>query len=296
MPTTSAGRTPDTSSPPASGASSTRLVVGKVHAPADAPPCLATVEDTVAAEACLEIEVDGVVRGSTMRTPGPAEDDLDLALGFCFSEGLIRRPQDIRQCSVVCQEEHFARCHITLTAGARDSLRLRQAPRREDTLRPHGMPVGGPPCCILLPDTMTRFAPETLFAAKVQMELRQGLFKTTGATHCSALFDLDGDILAFAEDIGRHNALDKALGMALRHDTLRHARGAVMSSRLSYELVRKAAMAGLPVLAGISMASSMASSMAVHLARRWGLTLVGGLRPPRMNVYSHPARIDLPQG
>ncbi|WP_460031162.1 formate dehydrogenase accessory sulfurtransferase FdhD [Megalodesulfovibrio paquesii] len=273
-----------------------QLPVGKVYAPANQHrPEFVILEDMVAAEACLEIEVDGVLRGSTMRTPGRQETDLDLVLGFCFSEGLIRRRQDVIAYAFQEQDEFFTRCRVELTHGARDSLLLRQAPRREDSLRPLGLAVGSPPCCILMPGPpvpATRFAPETLFTAKANMELRQGLFKATGATHCSALFDQDGDILAFAEDIGRHNALDKAIGMALRQETLRHARGVVMSSRLSYELVRKTAMAGLPMLAGISNASSMA----VHLARRWGLTLVGRLRPPRMNIYAHPGRIELPEG
>lgn len=255
------------------------LLVGKYHAVA---PRLDDSPDEVAVERFLEIVVDGEIRGGTMHSPGELSA---LVTGFCFCEGIVRVPEDMAAMAFETLDEHSARCRVSLTPSARRSLRRRAAAPRESAVHP--IPPGPSPHCLAVPHPEFRLTPDTLFAAMAGMEARQQLFRITGATHCAALFDAGGEILTLAEDLGRHNALDKAIGMALRGRVLDRARGAVMSSRLSCELVRKAAMAGLPVLAGVSMASTLA----VQLSRRWGLTLVGRLRPPRMNVYACPHRL-----
>jgi FdhD protein len=115
----------------------------------------------------------------------------------------------------------------------------------------------------------------------------QRVFRETGGTHGAALYDRLGLRLAFAEDIGRHNALDKAVGAAMRTGDLSRARVALVSSRLSFEMVQKAAAAGIEILAGISAATSLG----VQLAARQGMTLVGFLRGDRLNVYTHAERL-----
>ena len=119
------------------------------------------------------------------------------------------------------------------------------------------------------------------------MESRQPVFYATGGTHAAGLFDGEGRLLALSEDVGRHNALDKAIGRVLFEEKEGKAKAAVLSSRLSYEMVQKAARLGVEIIAG----ASAPTSLAIELAQQLDMTLIGFLRPGAANIYTVPERI-----
>jgi FdhD protein len=132
-----------------------------------------------------------------------------------------------------------------------------------------------------------RLQAERIFTFMQRMESAQAVFQRTGATHSAAIFEKSGNLLGPAEDIGRHNALDKVIGMALQNGTLRRAAVATMTSRLSCELVNKAAAAGFTFLCGISVATNLA----VELAEKHDIILVVRVLGGRMNICTHRERI-----
>ncbi|MFF0545951.1 formate dehydrogenase accessory sulfurtransferase FdhD [Nocardia thailandica] len=246
--------------------------------------------DTLAVEEPLELRLDGRSLMVTMRTPG---SDIDLAHGLLFGEGLIDTAEDIvsaRYCSGTDAEGRN-------TYNVLD-IRLR---------RPVAIPersflaTGACGLCgktaIEEVRTRRRFTldaerptVDAALLAGLPERLRAGqkVFDATGGLHAAGLFTADGTALVVAEDIGRHNAVDKVVGWALRHDLL-PARDLllVVSSRASFELVQKAVMAGIGFLAAVSAPSSLA----VDLAADADLTLVGFLRGDTMNVYSGAHRL-----
>jgi len=220
------------------------------------------VDDTLAQEHCLVITHQGRECARTMCTPG---QDRQLVLGRLFGDGLLHTARALGEVRFSIPGKGMLLADVELVpapgvaAGAR--------PRRDLSLEA-----------------------DQVFGLMQQMESAQAVFQRTGATHSAALFDTRGRLLALAEDIGRHNALDKVIGAALQQDTLHRACTATMSSRLSCELVQKAAVAGLTFLCGISVATSLA----VDMAAEHGITLVGRVRGNRMNVYTHRQRILWP--
>ncbi|PXY27496.1 formate dehydrogenase accessory sulfurtransferase FdhD [Prauserella muralis] len=250
--------------------------------------------DALAAEEPLELRVSGKPLAVTMRTPG---HDVELAHGFLLSEGVIGSPADIasaRYCDSVDDqgrntynvldlalaegvpepdtgvERNF---YTTSSCGvcgkaALDAVKLRT---RFD---PSGSPLS--------------VTPHTLAGLPDALREQQRVFATTGGLHAAGLFTADGSLLAVREDVGRHNAVDKVLGWALLQDRLPlHDCGLLVSGRASFELVQKAAMAGIPLLAAVSAPSSLA----VELAEENGMTLVGFLRGESMNLYTGDKRI-----
>ncbi|RIH86479.1 Sulfurtransferase FdhD [Calidithermus roseus] len=228
----------------------------------------------------------------TLRTPG---QDFELAAGFLFAEGVIggrdviRRiayctdPGEAQQYNIVNVElrgeslpdlerleRHFyttSACGVCGKAGL-EQLRLRGQRPLADA---------------------SRIRAEVLPQLPQKLRRAQGLFERTGGLHAAALFDLEGNLLALREDVGRHNALDKLIGWALLEGKLPLEEKVVLvSGRASYELCQKALAAGVPILAAISAPSSLA----VELARQFNLTLVGFLRES-FNIYSAPERILL---
>jgi FdhD protein len=145
--------------------------------------------------------------------------------------------------------------------------------------------------CWSVADDPVTVAPDVLYSLPESLRTQQKLFSSTGGLHGAGLFDADGKILAAREDVGRHNAVDKVIGWALREGRL-PLRGTLLavSGRASFELVQKAAAAGIPVLAAVSAPSSLA----VDLAENSGVTLAGFVRGQRANVYTRPDRIALP--
>jgi FdhD protein len=252
-------------------------------------------EDHVATEEPLEIRLVHKGRTSTvavtMRTPGA---DAELALGFLFGEGVIGQRQEVIRaapcagpdpgCANVLEvqladevaapelaglDRHFfanSSCGVCGKAGL-DALRLRVA----------GELPPGPVVPI-----------EVLATLPGRLREAQGLFAATGGLHAAALFDAAGRLLAVREDVGRHNALDKLVGWALLEGLLPlHGQLALVSGRSSYEILQKCLAAGVPILCAVSAPSSLA----VELADRFGITLIGFLRGDRFNVYSGAERI-----
>jgi FdhD protein len=250
--------------------------------------------DTLVAEEPLEIRLNGRPLAVTMRTPG---DDFALATGFLVSEGVLAAADEVASvvyCAGATADggNTYNVVDVTLAPGVplpafalernvytssscglcgkasldavRTAARLPMAPAGEPRLTPHLLAA--------LPD---------------RLRAAQAVFDRTGGLHAAALFDGDGELLDVREDVGRHNAVDKLVGRALRQGELPLAgRILMVSGRASFELAQKAVMAGIPVLAAVSAPSSLAVDLAVES----GLTLVGFLRGISMNVYAGEER------
>ncbi|AWW36877.1 formate dehydrogenase accessory sulfurtransferase FdhD [Streptomyces cadmiisoli] len=251
--------------------------------------------DTLAAEEPMEIRVGGRPLTVTMRTPG---DDFDLAAGFLVGEGVVHAAHEVtavRYCAgatadggntynvvdvalapgVAAPDASLERNFYTTSAcglcgkASLDAVRTTAA-----------WSVAGDPL---------RVGPELLSALPDRLRAAQKVFDSTGGLHAAGLFSGDGELLCLREDVGRHNAVDKVVGHALRSGLV-PLRGTVLmvSGRASFELVQKAVMAGIPLLAAVSAPSSLA----VDLAAESGLTLVGFLRGTSMNVYTGTERLS----
>jgi FdhD protein len=229
----------------------------------------------------------------TMRTPGA---DFDLAAGFLFAEGLIDHPGQvaaIRYCVNAPRDgaQQFNTVNVYLAPGTSFDPALLQ--RNFYVTSSCGVcgkasieAVQALACTPILDDL--EVGAEALLALPDRLRLRQAIFERTGGLHAAALFTPEGELLLVREDVGRHNALDKLIGSCfLTGEIPLRGRMALVSGRLSFELVQKAARAGIPVLAGVSAPSSLA----VELAESMGMTLIGFLRESRFNVYSGRERV-----
>lgn len=255
--------------------------------------------DDLATEEPLEIRVAGPTgAGSqrlaiTMRTPGA---DFELAAGFLHGEGILGGPaelQSIRYCvdDDLDPEQHYNVVTVDLLGGLpRDLPELQRhftvtsacgvcGSASLEALHSRGCsPVAGD----------LQVAPDVITALPDRLRAAQGVFRTTGGLHAAGLFNASGALLAVKEDVGRHNALDKLIGWALLGGRLPLTDHIVMvSGRTSYEIVQKCVAAGVPILCAVSAPSSLA----VSLAREFGVTLVGFLRGSRFNVYAGWDRI-----
>ncbi len=233
--------------------------------------------DQVAIEEPLEIRVDGAPLAVTMRTPG---HDEELALGFLYGEGLI---DGVREAGLTAD---LALNTIEVTGP----LIRDPGARRFYTTSSCGVCGKG-----ALEEVAVASAPlaagpvlERALAADLPARLEQPAFERTGGLHATGLFGADGELRFSREDVGRHNAMDKVVGRALRQGLLPLAEHVLcVSGRLSFELVQKAAVAGAPVLIGVGAPSSLA----IELAEDRGLTLCGFARRGKINVYTRPERI-----
>lgn len=261
---------------------------------------LTVQKDVLATEEPLEIRLRDA-GGSrplavTMRTPG---QDFELAAGFLFAEGVIASRLDIAQLSYCVGDDACSgeqqynaitvdlRPHVTVdpalfdrafavssACGVCGKASLDQIERRGIAPIPNGFSV----------------AHQTLYGLPDALRAAQGLFAITGGLHAAGLFDREGGLLALREDVGRHNAVDKLIGWALLNDKLPLSERVVLvSGRSSFEIVQKVIAAGAPVLCSVSAPSSLA----VDLAARFGLTLIGFLRGDRFNIYHGAQRIEL---
>ena len=257
--------------------------------------------DVVAGEEPMQIRLRAGDRvaplATTMRTPG---HDFELAAGFLLSEGLIRTRDDVRRiryCLDVRPEERYNVVDVELTDPTLPDLhRLERYVTTSSACGVCGkahldaiaLPAHDPPPDAASdPDPLPPFDPEQLLAMTASLRRKQRLFGTTGGLHAAGLFGRDGTAQVVREDVGRHNALDKAVGaLALEG---RDARDAVVcvSGRASYELLQKTVTAGARTFVAISAPSSLA----IDVARRFDVTLVGFARPGRMNVYAGAHRI-----
>lgn len=239
--------------------------------------------DLLAAEEPLEIRVDGAPLTVTMRTPG---DDIDLAAGFLFTEGLLPGLDEVHEIRM-CDQNVAA---VTLKPG-----RALAGPGR-NFLTTSACGVCGKDSieAIRLRSSFdvaadpVRVSPALLAALPGRLREAQRVFSSTGGLHAAGLFRPDGTLLVLREDVGRHNAVDKVAGWALRAGLLPLAGHVLLvSGRASFELAQKAIMIGVPVLAAVSAPSSLAASLAADS----GLTLAGFLRGGTMNVYAGEHRI-----
>ncbi len=238
------------------------------------------IDDQVAVEAPLGFVVNGRYLTTTLRSPG---DDRVLAFGYAFSAGLIQTPDDVQ--SMEFTDNNRGRT-VALT------LRKPLAENPFGEPRPSSQPdviadIVQRSCKV---KRLLRLNPELLDQCRNQMEDRQRLFTPTGSTHAAALFDESGRLLALGEDVGRHNAFDKAIGQALLDKTLSRAAIGFLSSRAGFEMVAKGVAINLSVLA----CTSGPTGLAIELAEAAGLTLVAFVRPGGMTVFSGAARLAIP--
>jgi FdhD protein len=240
-------------------------------------------DDRLVVEAPLELRLGGVPLAVLMRTPG---NEIDLAYGFALTEGMVSGPEELEDVRTL---EGGDRLELILAAGVHiDPEQFRRntyttsscgvcGKASIDAVRIAARPLPAGPQ--LSPTFLTRL-PERLAAA-------QPTFAATGGLHGAALFDAHATLLEAAEDIGRHNAVDKVIGAAIR---TRWPLGEVIlmvSGRVSFEITQKAGVAGIPIVAGVSAASSLA----VDLAEELGMTVVGFVRGTELVAYTDPGRI-----
>ena len=259
----------------------------------------------VVEEDALPLEVEGIGHYTLMWTPtatnttaqgftvedgllgeGEQPEGLALAMGFALTEGLIENLQDIKSLSVCADNPKVVKIQL------RDPQRATVT--RKDV-------VINSSCCICGPREILednalglstvadslRISPEVFAPLMAQMGEGQEIFRHTGGSHAAAIFDHSGEVLAVAEDLGRHNAMDKAIGMVLLQRADLSNCGVVLSSRLSLEMVLKAVRSGLQIM----LAVSAPTSLAIEVADKFGVTLCGFVRDKRATVYTHPRRV-----
>jgi FdhD protein len=281
------------------------------------------VTDALAVEEPLEIRVDGEPVAVTMRTPG---QDAELALGFLFAEGIIASAHDVgsvAHCGRPGEESYGNVVDVRSAGGAPiDVERVLESRRWSLTSSACGV-CGRRSIQALLERcgpvaVKTRLATSTLLLCIERLAAAQPIFARTGGLHAAGIFTASGDLLASAEDVGRHNAVDKAVGALLRESLIGDALAATpsrprglpsseartkgvqaaasarrgpavlaVSGRASFEIVQKATAAGVPFVASVSAPSTLA----VDLAQRAGIALLGFVRAGRHNVYSNGWRL-----
>jgi len=277
--TTQIGNTPDDA--PVMRSEIQKLANGK-------PPAIQG--DWVAVEAPLEVWMGGKPSTVLMRTPG---QDEELVRGFLFGEGIVTSMNDIvsigRPQSAE-QEVGGSVIVVELAASARPPAEERMfysnsscgvcGKQTIDSIEVRGTVV----------EAGLAVERSVLSSLPDQLRNAQSTFSKTGGVHASGLFTPRGELVALREDVGRHNALDKIVGWALGEGRIPLSDYIlVLSGRISYELVQKAVAVSIPVIAAVGAPSSLA----VEIAGKFGITLVGFLRPDTMNVYTHPERILL---
>jgi FdhD protein len=239
-------------------------------------------DDAIVVEEPLEIRLGEKPVSVTLRTPG---DDFDLAAGFLFSESIVQADEiasirhwgspnvvrvDVHEHVRVDLQRLQRHFYSTSSCGvcgkvSIDALRVQTAPLTTDV----------------------RVASEVLAALPETLRAQQKTFDATGGIHAAGIFSIDGTLLRLREDVGRHNAVDKVLGSFVREDVALDQRILVVSSRTSFEIVQKAIVARVPILAAVGAPSSLA----VELARELNLTLLGFVRDGRFNVYAGFERV-----
>ena len=249
---------------------------------------LFAAEYNLAVEELLEIYIDDSPYAITMRLPG---DDINLVTGFCFTEGIIGSRDDllsIRHCEAIPGERRVLVYLDPKRSCNTVNLETRRAYLSKSSCGLCGKSQADEIYCESPPVKAFRQMPlGDIIRFKQSFETRQTIFQLTGSTHSASLFGLRRNLLAFAEDIGRHNAFDKVIGALVNEGKTREAFVAIVSSRLSFEMVQKAGVLGLEILAGLSAPTSMA----VEMADRLNITLIGFLRENSMSIYTHQERI-----
>lgn len=244
--------------------------------------------DWVASEAPLEVRIGGVPTTVLMRTPG---HDEELVRGFLYGEGVITSPDEVLS---------IGPTHSSPEDVGGSVINVQLAPNRKGRVLDREF-YSNASCGVCGKKTIESLEVKgTIAKSKLtvrgsllnglpdQLRDAQTTFARTGGVHASGLFTPEGDLVALREDVGRHNALDKIVGWALAEGRLPLSNHLLLvSGRVSYEIVQKAVVAGIPFIAAVGAPSSLA----VDLAERFHLTLVGFLKRDSMNVYTHPERV-----
>ncbi|MCW7987261.1 formate dehydrogenase [Streptomyces platensis subsp. clarensis] len=261
---------------------------------------VSTRPDTLVAEEPMEIRLGGKPLAITMRTPG---DDFALAAGFLVSEGVLASAAELANI-VYCAGatgEGGSNTYNVVDVRLADGVPVPDITLERNVYTTSSCGLCGKASLDAVrttarwpldtsADAPVRIEPATLSALPDRLRAAQRVFERTGGLHAAALFTTDGELLDIREDVGRHNAVDKIVGRALQQGRLPLSSCVLMvSGRASFELVQKAVMAGIPVLAAVSAPSSLAVDLAVET----GLTLVGFLRGTSMNVYAGEHRLAL---
>ena len=242
--------------------------------------------DDLTIEEPLEIRVGRRVLATTMRTPG---HDEELAAGFLVSEAVVRRREEIAKISTDRENT------VVVDPAAGVKLKLNSIQRFGTISSSCGL-CGKTSIEAIrqnfpaIRSTTFRIGIETLLSLPDRLRKQQGDFTRTGGIHAAGIFDANGGLKIVREDIGRHNAVDKAIGRAFLDKLLpldRHV--LLVSGRASFEIMQKALAAGIPIVAAVSAPSTLA----VDFAREGNQTLIGFLRPPSFNIYSHVERVIL---
>ena len=241
----------------------------------------------------MEVRVNGASFAVIMRTPGA---DRDLAVGFLLAEDVIRNADEIgviEYCQDVTDEGRDNTINVTVTGDAVERLASRLGERRQ-VMMTASCGLCGRRTIESLQSRVAEVKGEWTVGADViaalpdRLRASQSVFDSTGGLHAAGLFDRAGVLQLSAEDVGRHNAVDKIVGRTLlagRHPL--DSAILLVSGRTSFELVQKALLAGIPLIVAVSAPSSLA----IDLAQQAGITLCGFLRGPTFNIYSHPGRI-----
>jgi len=264
----------------------------------------AETSDALAIEEPLEIRLEyGSAKDRqtksisvTMRTPG---NDDELASGFLFTEGIIKDQQQINSIThrfIACAENRENVIEVSLAEGV--ELNLHTSERNFYTTSSCGVCGKGSITAIKTVSAFTNQENDLKIDAGVIYQLpqilqqNQRVFADTGGLHASALFTTEGEFLMLREDVGRHNALDKLIGAAMTNSGLPLSRNILLlSGRASFELVQKAAMAGISIIVAVGAPSSLA----VQTAEEFNITLIGFLRDGRFNIYTAAHRVLIPQ-
>lgn len=257
-------------------------------------------QDYLAAEEPLEIRVGDHPLTVTMRTPG---HDLELAAGFLFTEGLVSNREQILNLAMASEDPGgdgatAANRGNVVVAGLAPGAAFDPEKMRRHFFAASSCGICGKASIdairsrsLRAPNPEFRVDPEMLTRLPDSVRASQAVFGRTGGLHAAALVDRDGAVLVVREDIGRHNAVDKVIGWALLENRVPLSEMVLfVSGRGGFEIVQKAIVAGLPVVAGVSAPSSLA----VQLARELQLTLVGFLRGRRFVIYAGEDRIGIP--
>lgn len=249
--------------------------------------------DQLATEEPLEIQITELGNKPrsltvTMRTPG---HDFELILGFLLGEGIISSKDDIfrmQYCTLIDKKKQPNVVIVTLRSSLKENIFNRNFSSTAscglcgiESLQDLQIPT-------FESNSVQKVKIEVLLELPNILRKRQLIFESTGGLHAAGIFQFNGDLEVVREDIGRHNALDKVIGAcAIKSEQSSCDRILVLSGRIGYELIQKAARARIPIIAAVSAPSSLAVEMASNL----GITLVGFIRQERANVYSHPQRI-----
>ncbi|MFE3059956.1 formate dehydrogenase accessory sulfurtransferase FdhD [Nocardia sp. NPDC059239] len=249
--------------------------------------------DTVVVEQPMELRMNGRPVAVTMRTPGA---DFELAHGFLLTEGIIGGREDVstvRYCGGAIEEGNtYNVVDVTLADGV--PVPALGLDRNFYTTSSCGVCGKASLDAVRLRSRYqvdageTRMSAATLQRLPEMLRKEQKAFDSTGGLHAAGLFDVQGELHVVREDVGRHNAVDKVVGWAVQRDMLPLSQTVLLvSGRASFELVQKAVMSGIAMLAAVSAPSSLA----IELAQEAGLTLIGFLRGDAMNVYTHGQRV-----